>query len=299
MELFEFFDDRLDEVDLGGELEADYLDDMDELDFNNPQMDLFPEHPSVEPGLPPGFQKVGQIGKFTVLQDKRGGTPHFDDSVFVYVLVDKNKAVAFLDLTTTMIGWLRQSISHILEGVGMQSSAIYVAPEYRNQRLAAALYNWALENVCDYIVADQTHTRQGARLWKSFLNSRKFVVEVFDGNHCLTRKRWVGKDFNRVYENDYLLPWMTIARKHNMVLFGERDELAESKKLDVPTPTVADLVKKYKVSRAAVEKQLAKGIRVEHEHTSNPSTAKEIALDHLGERLDYYEMLEKVEKETD
>lgn len=45
------------------------------------------------------------------------------------------------------------------------------------------------------------------------------------------------------------------------------------------------------------EEQLVKGIGVELEHTDNPYIAKEIALDHLTEHPQYYEYLEKMEKE--
>lgn len=61
--------------------------------------------------------------------------------------------------------------------------------------------------------------------------------------------------------------------------------------LDKPTSTPAQLAKKYKVSIDEVMRQLKKGMKVEREHTSDPAVAKEIALDHLGEKLDYYETL--------
>lgn len=43
-------------------------------------------------------------------------------------------------------------------------------------------------------------------------------------------------------------------------------------------------------------KQLQKGIDVEMEHTTDQEMAKEIAMDHLTEDPEYYDMLEKVEK---
>ena len=49
-------------------------------------------------------------------------------------------------------------------------------------------------------------------------------------------------------------------------------------------------------------KQLAMGIKVEHEHTDNPAIAKEISKDHLSEisgldgKPGYYTLLEKMEK---
>jgi hypothetical protein len=66
--------------------------------------------------------------------------------------------------------------------------------------------------------------------------------------------------------------------------------------LNKPTSSVAELAKKYKVSPADVDKQLAQGIKIEMEHTKLRSVAREIALDHLGEDLHYYEKLSKIEK---
>jgi hypothetical protein len=66
--------------------------------------------------------------------------------------------------------------------------------------------------------------------------------------------------------------------------------------LNKPTSSVAELAKKYKVSPAVVDQQLAQGIKVEMEHTKLRSVAREIALDHLGEDLHYYEKLSKIEK---
>jgi len=66
--------------------------------------------------------------------------------------------------------------------------------------------------------------------------------------------------------------------------------------LNKPTSSVSELAKKYKVSANTVEKQLEKGIKVEMEHTSLKSVAREIALDHLGEDLHYYEKLAKIEQ---
>lgn len=75
-------------------------------------------------------------------------------------------------------------------------------------------------------------------------------------------------------------------------------ELLESKLLNKKTPTVHELAEKYHTSILAVEIQLKKGIKVEKEHTNKTRVAKEIALDHLGEDLYYYEKLSKVEKDV-
>lgn len=44
--------------------------------------------------------------------------------------------------------------------------------------------------------------------------------------------------------------------------------------------------------------QLKKGIEVEKEHTNDPDIALKIAMDHLFEIPDYYDRLEKMEREA-
>ena len=68
------------------------------------------------------------------------------------------------------------------------------------------------------------------------------------------------------------------------------------KLLNQPTPTVAELCQKYNVPKQEVLKQLDAGIKVEKEHTKNREVAKQIALDHLNEKLDYYELLAKFDE---
>jgi hypothetical protein len=60
--------------------------------------------------------------------------------------------------------------------------------------------------------------------------------------------------------------------------------------------TVSALAKKHGVDTAYIERQLKRGIAVEHEHTSKLKVARQIALAHLGEDPDYYKKLKKVEK---
>ncbi len=57
-----------------------------------------------------------------------------------------------------------------------------------------------------------------------------------------------------------------------------------------------DIAKKHKVSIEQIKKELAKGIKVELEHTSDKGIAKEIATDHLVESPTYYTNLIKMEK---
>lgn len=67
------------------------------------------------------------------------------------------------------------------------------------------------------------------------------------------------------------------------------------KLLDKPTLSPKALAKKHKVPIDRIHEQLAMGIKVESEHTSDKKLAREIALDHLAEKPDYYTRLKKVE----
>lgn len=69
-------------------------------------------------------------------------------------------------------------------------------------------------------------------------------------------------------------------------------------KLDAKTLTVPQIAKKHRVSVSAIEAELKRGIAVEREHTTDDAVAREIALDHLAERPDYYTRLKKVEEST-
>lgn len=66
-----------------------------------------------------------------------------------------------------------------------------------------------------------------------------------------------------------------------------------SKLLNKPTMTVQQIAKKHGVSVDSIKKQVEMGIKVELEHTRSKETAREIALDHLGEFPDYYTKLNK------
>src|SRR3990167_1478542 len=69
--------------------------------------------------------------------------------------------------------------------------------------------------------------------------------------------------------------------------------------LNKPTPSVAAIAAKHNVSLAFIEAQLRAGIKIELEHTSKKDVAREIALDHLNEKPDYYTQLKKVEVRED
>ena len=70
----------------------------------------------------------------------------------------------------------------------------------------------------------------------------------------------------------------------------------ESDLLDKHTPTIQDIAKKFNKTTRYILDQLKAGIRVEAEHTNQFEMAMEIALDHLNERPDYYQVLKSAEK---
>jgi len=59
-----------------------------------------------------------------------------------------------------------------------------------------------------------------------------------------------------------------------------------------------ELAKKHNVSLKYIQSQLKDGIKVELEHTKDNKVAEIIALQHLDEMPDYYELLKKVETKT-
>jgi hypothetical protein len=73
--------------------------------------------------------------------------------------------------------------------------------------------------------------------------------------------------------------------------------LSFKKFLNKPVKDIPELAGKFKVDSTYLETQLERGIKVETEHTSDKNIARQIALAHLGEKPNYYELLDKyVEK---
>ena len=64
----------------------------------------------------------------------------------------------------------------------------------------------------------------------------------------------------------------------------------------VKTLTAKQIADKWKLPLAVVAKKITAGVKVEKEHTTSTRQANEIARDHLGERPDYYDKLNKMEK---
>jgi len=88
---------------------------------------------------------------------------------------------------------------------------------------------------------------------------------------------------------------------HSKELSIEGMYAENSKFLNKPTPTIEQLVIKYKVPKQDILIQLDKGIKVELEHTKDREIAREIALDHINEDPHYYNKLSKanIKESTD
>jgi len=93
--------------------------------------------------------------------------------------------------------------------------------------------------------------------------------------------------------------WITALYKlrdelHSKALSIEGMYAENSKFLKKQTPTIEQLVIKYKVPKQDILIQLDKGIKVELEHIKDREIAREIALDHINEDPHYYNKLAKV-----
>jgi hypothetical protein len=77
------------------------------------------------------------------------------------------------------------------------------------------------------------------------------------------------------------------------------NEAMDAAPLDVKTLTPAQVAEQHGVPFSQIKSQLAKGIKVEMEHTTDRVAAREIALDHLMEMPDYYDRLTSIEEMSD
>ena len=154
---------------------------------------------------------------------------------------------------------------------------------------------------------DQTATKlKYEKLLKlsEFALKTKSVEKIENVLNILRKYRQAGLDLNGEFSTENLA--FKILRSKGVIkklynelnrLHSERLSLPESKLLDKPELTIAELSKKHKVSKEHIQSQLQLGIKVEMEHTSKFNVAKEIALDHLAEDPNYYTKLKKVELE--
>lgn len=115
---------------------------------------------------------------------------------------------------------------------------------------------------------------------------------IIDGHH-----RWLAS-----WNEDENIPIIQVSIPVKKLLQLVKDfkhttykDIYNEKKLDVRTPGPKAIAQKHNVPVNQILKQLAKGVKIELEHTTDKKIAKEIALDHLNEYPDYYDRLEHVE----
>ena len=100
-------------------------------------------------------------------------------------------------------------------------------------------------------------------------------------------------------EKDFFKKWFSLPYMTN----GYADQnVSEDAELTVTDEMIKEkikkVLKKYNITFAELKPILAKGQKTEFEHTDNAQIARNIALDHIEEFLDYYDRLEKVEEDT-
>ena len=137
---------------------------------------------------------------------------------------------------------------------------------------------------------DAMNEETGKQTWDVVANGTGKILATFDIERLAPQHYWVQKG------------WATVKPNRGGVK-GERyieegfDEGMDQAPLDVPTPTPLEISNKHGVSLQSIENQLAMGIKVELEHTTDREAAREIALDHLNEMPNYYSKLLDMETE--
>jgi GNAT superfamily N-acetyltransferase len=196
-----------------------FIDHLHKDDFSGRQLDLFREIPSLEPDIPPNYKFVGRLGEFFVAKrNKERGNPYTS-----YVFFNRDSALGYVSLAAYDRS-ASQYPAHApeapeLSGIGLRIHGVQVQPKFRGQGLGLKMYKWLLENVCDYLMADDVQTPDGVALWKRLqAQSNIFTVEVWDGEKFESRFRKRGRDFNYVYDKCHLIPWVTIPSKYEMVI---------------------------------------------------------------------------------
>ena len=101
--------------------------------------------------------------------------------------------------------------------------------------------------------------------------------------------------------------WITNIKNRIDEFYSERNKIEELNKVSkdqlqgglADNKTIEDIAKEQNENIEFAREQLKKGIAVEMEHTDNKEIAKEIALDHLSESVNYYIELEKMENKLE
>lgn len=215
----------LNEIEIGGGLD-DTIPDVHDTDLSGEQLDLFDKVPKGEPRLPDFMKLVGRMGEFWVAERiypdqkpskvRRAGT---------FIFIKEGVAASYIglkDYSAENLNYYRDiAYKPDLHGVGLRVGAVFVRPEFRGSNLAVQMYVWVLENICDYLMADELQTPDGVKLWKRLRADRRLAAEVWDGDKYMSRQRKAGKDFDHVYNVSHLIPWITLRSKRDSVLYDD------------------------------------------------------------------------------
>lgn len=117
------------------------------------------------------------------------------------------------------------------------------------------------------------------------------VSQLSSGHNCVLVLADAGEDFD-AKKTKIRANHIAIVRRGRAGNAQIADEA-----LDVKTPTAEELAEKHGVPIADVEAVIAKGTKVELEHTTDTTKAAEIARDHIAESMEYYGALAEMEEE--
>jgi hypothetical protein len=223
------------EIEIGGGVDSNLLKPFPKFEpkFAEPrQLEMFKEFPPLTTNAVTnaGYKPLGRIGKYTIAEQVKYipntgfGFNHRNNGERTFLLFDgEGLCVGIIAVTEPDAedgsGYRpARNIYSAVNGTGYRVSTVKIDPAHTGQMLAAQCYFFLLTHVCDFLMADTMQTSGGAAIWRKMLNSKKFVVLVYDDRSLTVRKRWAGKDFNQVYNNYFLHPIVTLPSKVNRIL---------------------------------------------------------------------------------
>lgn len=205
----------LTEIEIGGEVDSSSMDNLRAQDFKSKQLPLFPELPTLEPELPKKFKHMGRIGGYFVARTiDNEGSRHGKE--YSYVLLDQGTPIGYVAVVPPKanFGGGYNAPNPPLDGNGLRVVSVVIERSHAGQNLALKLYQWLLQNVCDYILPDDLQTQGGVAIWRNLLrNTKTFEVMVYDADRGVIRRRKPGRDFQQVYKTDNLRPFVTLKGK--------------------------------------------------------------------------------------
>jgi GNAT superfamily N-acetyltransferase len=208
--------EHLMEIERGGYVDAEDFGDVPE-DVSGDQLDLFEPNTTGEPRIPQGWEMVGKAGQYFVMREKDTGA----NNITLVAILNGKTAGMF-----AFHKWTREAMNYPHEynwkpellGEGLRVSSVYVREDFRGKGLTQLMYQWVLENLCDYIIAGSLQSSDGEKLWKNLKRNPNLAMMVWDPERLKHRDRRSGKDFDNVYNVYHLIPWITLKSKLNDVL---------------------------------------------------------------------------------